>query len=101
LYLLIQRGRLINKTQPGRMIAVRSCFSSSLQTLASRFDVDMAAHNSHNQIVFSGPKSNIENFEKALQQEDYKVTPLSVSHGFHSRCMNSILPDFEQCLKSI
>ena len=105
LFILIQRGKLINLTQKGKMIALRTSLNDDLINKAKSFQIDVAAQNSSTQIVFSGEYNNMNQFENSLKNDpkwkDIKMTILQVSNGFHSRCIDPILIKFKESLEKI
>lgn len=94
LQLVITRGRLTLKMEEGRMMAV-TCSKDELEVLLSD-ELAMAAHNSTNFCVVSGPKEEIEEFHEALQFEDIPCRILKISHASHSPMLNPILDEFRE-----
>lgn len=93
LKLMAERGRLMQQTQSGQMVAV---FADS-ETVAAYIDgssVSIAAINGPQLTVISGPRDACQAVERRIQAADIRTKPLKVSHAFHSSLMEPILNDF-------
>ena len=102
IYLLHHRGKLLASTIKGRMIAVRCEKTNEILMKAKDFNVDLAAYNDKTQLIFSGKIQDIEEWEKFLINElELKVTVLKVENGFHSRCVDEILPLFRKIVEKV
>nr|WP_035304435.1 type I polyketide synthase [Actinokineospora inagensis] len=85
--LVAARARLMQSLPPGgAMLAVEAA------DIDLPDGVDLAAVNGPRSIVVSGDASAIEQLR--LSANGYRVKQLSVSHAFHSRLMDPILPEF-------
>ncbi len=96
------RGRLMSQA-PGRgsMLAVVAPRTESeeaqlawARALSERHGLDVAAVNGPTQIVLSGDLDRVEEAGRALPH----ATVLRVSHGFHSRLMEPVQPDWAAAL---
>ena len=102
IYLLYHRGKLLASTIKGRMIAVRCEKTNEILMKAKNFNVDLAAYNDKTQLIFSGKIQDIEEWEKFLNNElELKVTVLKVENGFHSKCVDEILPLFRKKVEKV
>jgi acyl transferase domain-containing protein/acyl carrier protein len=85
-----ERARLMQSLPDGgAMMAIRGAFQSTFS------DVEIAAVNSPDDIVIAGPR------EAVLRNQGAGCKLLAVSHAFHSRRMEPILPELERLLASV
>ncbi len=97
-----ERGRLMQHAVPigeGGMTAVTRA-DLDLEAIESSLDglvVDVASHNSPEQIVISGRTDDLRIAESRI---DAKLTPLAVSAPFHSRLMHPIEAPFREVLRT-
>ena len=103
LRLIATRARLMQSLpQEGGMIAVMAAEERVLTHLQPyRQDVSIAAINGPESVVLSGTNAGIQAMTAILRDEGIRVTPLSVSHAFHSRLMEPILADFELAARAV
>ena len=95
LYLLHQRGVAMQDAVPvglGGMIAVLGAEISLIEELikkeTSEKDIcEIANDNAKGQVILSGKKTSIENFQKVLKRKKIKFIPLKVSAPFHCSLM--------------
>ena len=95
LYLLYQRGVAMQDAVPvglGSMIAVLGAEISLIEELikkeTSEKDIcEIANDNAKGQVILSGKKTSIENFQKVLKRKKIKFIPLKVSAPFHCSLM--------------
>jgi amino acid adenylation domain-containing protein len=99
LRLVALRGKLIQSTAPGAMLAIRIA-ESDLVPLLTR-DLDLAAVNGSQQCVVSGPTIKINAFEKSLTERGIVCKRLPVSHAFHSNLMDPVLDEFRTAVAAI
>ncbi len=103
LKLIATRGRLMQALpQDGAMIAViaeESQIKTAIQPYGS--DVAIAAINGPQQFVLSGKREAIATLSKGLEGQGIKVTPLAVSHAFHSSLMEPMLAEFGQVASEV
>ncbi|WP_299124660.1 polyketide synthase [uncultured Winogradskyella sp.] len=94
LRLITLRGQLISELPRGSMLSVRTSAEDLTDMLTEK--VSVAAINSDNLCVLSGPNEAIENFSKRLDEKDIPNKLLKTSHAFHSSMMDPILEIFEK-----
>ncbi len=94
LYLLNERGKAMQEAVPvgeGSMLAVLGSDISSINILISENIksgiCEIANDNSDGQIILSGEKKTISNFQKILKDKKIKSIPLPVSAPFHCSLM--------------
>ena len=101
LYLLKERGKLMQEAVPvgqGKMIAVLGTKIEELKILLKNYNngiCEIANDNADGQIIISGDKESIDNFQKLLKEKKIKSI-LKVSAPFHCSCMR---PAAEKCKK--
>ncbi len=101
--LVIERGRLMG-TAPGHgsMISVHAGAAEIQEALGSLWPtVDVAAHNSPNQLVLSGDQELIRDAARTLENSDIQLVKLRTSHAFHSRLMEPVLEPFRATLEGV
>lgn len=91
------RARLMQHQRAGAMLAV------SLAPGQVRLGgcLSLAAINSHDQCVVSGPTDEIRKLQHDLDQQSIACRRLSTSHAFHSAMMDPMLAPFEAILRNI
>ncbi|MEM7530533.1 MAG: SDR family NAD(P)-dependent oxidoreductase [Chloroflexota bacterium] len=95
LRLIAARGRLMQATTPGKMVAVQTSESVVNEVIAAYEDVlSIAAINGPQSLVISGQDDAIDAVVAQLQTQGIKTRPLTVSHAFHSPLMASMLDEF-------
>jgi acyl transferase domain-containing protein/acyl carrier protein len=92
LALVAERGRLIQSMPSGAMLAV-ALSAQDLNPLLSS-SVSIAAINSDNQTVASGPTEEIARLEEVLSKKKILCKRLRTSHAFHSPMMDPIVGPF-------
>jgi acyl transferase domain-containing protein/acyl carrier protein len=99
LALVADRGQLMQSLPPGSMLAV----SLPEELLAPLLPdtLDIAAVNSPDLTVVSGPSDEIEQFAGLLVGLGTSARPVRTSHAFHSRMMVRILDEFRARLDKI
>ena len=96
LKLIAARGRLMQALpSTGAMIAVKAS-ASQLDDILHPYDREfsIAAINGPQNVVLSGEKASITKLTTFLEAQEIKVTPLAVSHAFHSKLMEPMLEEF-------
>lgn len=99
--LVAARGRLMQSVAtPGGMLAVRAELAPWAERIAER-ELDVAALNGARSIVVSGDPGALEVLAAELTGQGVQNKRLAVSHAFHSRSMESILPAFAEVVASV
>ncbi|CAM2010377.1 type I polyketide synthase [Acanthopleuribacter pedis] len=98
LNLIAERGRLMQSlpTGVGAMLAVAAAESDIAPYLAKEPTLAVAARNAPRATVISGDKEALTRLSEQLSEQGMRITPLRVSHAFHSPLMDPILDAFEQ-----
>lgn len=92
------RGHLMDKMQPGSMIAVPLA-ERDVQALLSG-GLSLAALNGPQMCVISGPTPEVEKLEAVLEARKIKSRRLHTSHAFHSSMMGEAVAEFIKGLRS-
>ncbi len=92
--LVATRARLMQAMAPGAMLAVRLPEADLKAELGPT--LDLAAINAPSFCVAAGPTEEIANLEARLTARGVSCRRLAVSHAFHSRTLDPILPDIER-----
>lgn len=97
--LVAMRGQLLQNTQAGAMLVV---MLSETELASYRIEgCDLAAVNGPALCVLSAPIAVIESVEKRLTDNGITTRRLHVSHAFHSRTVDSILPAFVEMVGKV
>ncbi|HET8965215.1 MAG TPA: type I polyketide synthase, partial [Candidatus Acidoferrum sp.] len=99
LTLVARRGSLVQAQPGGAMLIVRQAESEVLPLLTS--ELSIAAVNSPNLCVVSGPYNAVESLERILQTRSIATKRLQTSHAFHSAMMDPVLKPFGTLLKQV
>ncbi len=94
LALVAERGRLMQQAEPGSMLGVLLSEPETRVLLENAAHLHIAAVNAPSICVVSGPTSEINAFEKLLEEKDAPCRRLHTSHAFHSEMMDPILDSF-------
>lgn len=97
LYIVAKRGALMQDADPGAMLSVRAPLETVRQHLPE--NIDLAAHNSPELCVVSGPDENIQAFAQKLEKLDIPCSRLHTSHAFHSSMMDAAVAPTEDILR--
>lgn len=99
LKLLVARGAAMQKSMPGKMLAVLM----PLEDLEDRIppDFSIAAVNSPVNFVVSGETEAIADFERLLENEGVRSVQLQTSHAFHSSLMDDAVERFRVAFDEI
>jgi [acyl-carrier-protein] S-malonyltransferase/trans-AT polyketide synthase/acyltransferase/oxidoreductase domain-containing protein len=101
------RGRLMQETVPageGGMLAVAARGDLPLavvQGIAAECEVDIANHNSGQQVVLSGRAEALEAARERCRAAGLRGVPLPVSAPFHSRLMGPVAERFRPILEEV
>jgi microcystin synthetase protein McyG len=102
LTLIAHRGRLMQSTDTGAMVAVFADVATVRNAIApDRHALAIAAINGQQNVVVSGEAKAIGQLINTFNDQNIKTTPLRVSHGFHSPLMTSILSAFLEVAQKI
>ncbi len=97
--LVARRGALVQAQPGGAMLAIRLPEKEVLPLLGA--DTAIAAINSPNLCVASGPYESIASLERELESKGVKVRHLHTSHAFHSPMMDPVLKPFTKLLQQV
>lgn len=99
LRLVAMRGRLLQQMEAGAMLAIMLSETELAPYMIE--GCDLAAVNGPALCVVSAPTAVIERVEKNLTENGITTRRLHVSHAFHSRMVDSILPVFVEMVAKI
>ncbi len=92
LYIIAMRARIMQKQDPGSMLSVRLNESEIKDYLDD--DISLAAINSPNLVVLSGPTEKIKELSEKLLELKIENRMLFTSHAYHSKMMEPALEPF-------
>ncbi len=98
LAIVVARGRLMQETQPGAMLAVTLPHSDIKRMIGDNLSI--AAINAPRSCVVSGDFNEISDLEKRLDEQKIAYRRLHTSHAFHSKMMEPILDSFREEVSS-
>lgn len=102
LKLIAARGRLMQATEPGKMVAVQTDEATVRELIAPHSDdLSIAAVNGPQSVVISGRDAAVQTVVEILDAQAIKTRPLTVSHAFHSPLMEPMLDDFAAVARTI
>ena len=87
LFLVVNRGRMIEELRAGAMLAVSPPGPSSFPLLSPGLSI--AAVNTPSVCVVSGEMEEVQELKAALTKDGIACRPLRTSHAFHSAMMGS------------
>jgi len=106
--IIITRSKLVDQLEKGAMVAVCSNETSTnsliqefLQNQPQNSWIDTAAVNSTQEVVVSGPDELMKTFTSFCSGKTVNTIPISASHAFHSREMESVLGPFGRALQPL
>ncbi|MBA3756722.1 MAG: type I polyketide synthase, partial [Nitrosomonas sp.] len=99
LRLVAMRGQLLQHTQTGAMLVVMLSETELAPYMIE--GCDLAAVNGPALCVLSASTAVIEHVEKSLTENGITTRRLHVSHAFHSRTVDSILPAFVEMVGKV
>lgn len=97
LKLVVERARLMSSVSRGSMLAV----GIAANELEIPGELSVAAVNTPDSCVVSGPESAINGLLRSLEQKNIPSRILKTSHAFHSGMMDGILDEFRSVVKDI
>ncbi|MBF9068418.1 type I polyketide synthase [Streptacidiphilus fuscans] len=96
LALITERARLMQGTEHGGMLAVAATLEQVTEWVAeSGLGIDIAAVNGPSAVVVAGAPELLAEFAARMKERKVQARNLVVSHAFHSRLMEPILPQLE------
>jgi amino acid adenylation domain-containing protein len=98
--LVAKRARLVHDLPGGAMIAARLSEVEAIEFLSDP-DVALAAVNSPQLCVLSGPFERIAALEETLAKRNITARRLATSHAFHSPMVESIVAPFAEAVKAV
>ena len=101
LRLIGARCRLMQDLPRGSMLAVRKDEATVAQLIADRPELDLAAVNSPQLCVVSGPDAAIDSLIVQLDANKIVQRRLATSHAFHSRMVEPALAPFAEVVRTI
>lgn len=93
------RGKLMQRTVPGRMAAAVLSEEKARTYLSDK--LSLAAINSSSQVVISGPEDEMSRLADRLQVDNVVFTLLQTSRAFHSQAVDAVIAPFLEHLKQI
>lgn len=98
LELIAHRAGLMQQAERGAMLALTAPEERVLEWIAGR-GLDLAAVNGPEATVVSGESDAISGLSTALREQGVRMSPLKVSHAFHSRLLDPALPALTERLR--
>jgi amino acid adenylation domain-containing protein len=99
LFLVSQRGRLMQAMAPGSMLSVNLSETEARLHLDS--SIDIAAINGPKQCVLSGSSARLAALRVELEEKGIGCRTLKTSHAFHSPTVDTISDEFTKLLHGI
>ncbi len=93
------RARLMHAAPRGVMVAVALSPDAIAKYLSP--EVDLAAVNEPGGCVIAGSEENIRTFTTRLAEQKIVARRVRTSHAFHSRLMDSVIPEFKAFLSRL
>jgi len=101
LYIVSQRGKLMQQMPPGEMISVTLPEPELKRLLIDHSELDLAAVNGSTHGVVSGPPAAIEAVTRQLEKNHRQYRLLHTSHAYHSQMMDPILKPFARAVAKV
>jgi amino acid adenylation domain-containing protein len=99
LFLVAQRGKLMQSMSPGSMLSVNLSEAEARLLLDST--IDIAAINGPKQCVLAGSAEKLARVKAELENKGIGCRPLKTSHAFHSPTVDAISGEFMKLLQGI
>ncbi len=93
------RGKLMHAQESGAMLSVPMTEAAVFELLPE--ELSIAAVNSPNHCVVSGPEASIVQLETILKEKNLYPRRLHTSHAFHSAMMEPVLDQLERVISKI
>ncbi|UED88048.1 SDR family NAD(P)-dependent oxidoreductase [Streptomyces profundus] len=100
LRLIAARAALMQSTERGAMLAVKTSEEDTLRRIADT-PLDIAAVNTPEATVVAGLPSEIDQFAEELAADGVRAVRLTVSHAFHSRLLDPVLPRLHEAASAL
>ena len=101
LSLVVMRGELMQKMPRGQMLSLSMSLEDLSPHLSQYPTLSLAAENSSNRCVVSGPSESIGMFRAYLSEQGIEAKVLATSHAFHSSMMDGMLEEYGALLEEI
>ncbi|RKH36646.1 amino acid adenylation domain-containing protein, partial [Corallococcus sicarius] len=99
LKLAVTRGELMHHMPPGAMLAVALSEAQVVPLLKGR--LTLAAHNSPDRCVVSGPVEEIERLQEELKRRNAGAVRMPAPHAFHSADVEPLMPELMKVVGSL
>ncbi len=99
IYMITQRGRLLQSLPAGAMLAINRPINEIEPFLPE--NISIAAINTPNSVVVSGLEMDIESLRSKLSAKRIASIRVQTSHAFHSHMMDPILPEFKHYMARV
>jgi acyl transferase domain-containing protein len=99
LWLVAERGRLMQEMPPGAMLAIAAGEEEARRVVPG--GVDLAAVNAPDRVVASGPAPAIERLRTELEREGVRCQRLRTSHAFHSAMLDPVVGELEAAARTV
>jgi len=99
LWLVAQRGKLMQDQPGGAMLAVPLSEEDLRPLLGSR--LSLAVMNGPSMSVVAGPEEDVAELERHLQARGIESTVLQTSHAFHSAMMDPVVAPLRACIERV
>jgi acyl transferase domain-containing protein/acyl carrier protein len=101
LYIVSQRGKLMQQMPPGKMLSVTLTEQELKPLLINNSELNLAAVNGSFHCVVSGPPEAIDAFTRQLEKNSHQYRLLHTSKAYHSKMMDPILKPFAQVVAKV
>jgi acyl transferase domain-containing protein len=98
-YLLVNRGEIVQRMQPGMMLAIPISEAEARDRLSP--GLSLAVVNGPRSCVVSGNSDAVTALEAELQSEEINCLRLPTSHAFHCALMEPAIPHLREILKQV
>lgn len=98
-YLLVHRGEIVQRTEPGLMLAVALSEDETRERLTP--SISIATVNGPRSCVVSGDSLEMQLLESELQRDGINCVRLQTSHAFHCALMDPALADLGDVLSKV